>query len=81
MFFFFFLLFFFCLAKKIHSINLKSLFCDFTIKEKKESLTKEEKKELTEQEKEIKSKRKEIQEKLLNKKIKKFWLLKKKLEK
>lgn len=53
------------LNKELSTLVNKSEALKKTKQEKKESLTKEEKKELTEQEKEIKSKRKEIQEKLL----------------
>lgn len=53
------------LNKELATLVNKSEALKKTKQEKKENLTKEEKKELTEQEKEIKSKRKEIQEKLL----------------
>lgn len=53
------------LNKELTTLVNKSEALKKAKQEKKESLTKEEKKELTEQEKEIKSKRKEIQEKLL----------------
>lgn len=53
------------LNKELTTLVNKSETLKKAKQEKKESLTKEEKKELTEQEKEIKSKRKEIQEKLL----------------
>jgi hypothetical protein len=53
------------LNKELSTLVNKSEALKKAKQEKKESLTKEEKKELTEQEKEIKSKRKEIQEKLL----------------
>lgn len=53
------------LNKELSTLVNKSEALKKTKQEKKESLTNEEKKELTEQEKEIKSKRKEIQEKLL----------------
>ena len=53
------------LNKELTTLVNKSEALKKTKQEKKEGLTKEEKKELTEQEKEIKSKRKEIQEKLL----------------
>ena len=53
------------LNKDITTLVNKSEALKKAKQEKKEGLTKEEKKELTEQEKEIKSKRKEIQEKLL----------------
>ncbi|MCM1009339.1 MAG: GIY-YIG nuclease family protein [Fusobacterium sp.] len=53
------------LNKEISTLVNKSEALKKAKQEKKESLTKEEKKELTDQEKEIKSKRKEIQEKLL----------------
>lgn len=53
------------LNKELTTLVNKSEALKKAKQEKKESLSKEEKKELTEQEKEIKSKRKEIQEKLL----------------
>lgn len=53
------------LNKELTTLVNKSEALKKVKQEKKDSLTKEEKKELTEQEKEIKSKRKEIQEKLL----------------
>lgn len=53
------------LNKELSTLVNKSEALKKAKQEKKESLSKEEKKELTEQEKEIKSKRKEIQEKLL----------------
>ena len=53
------------LNKELTTLVNKSEALKKAKQEKKESLTKAEKKELTEQEKEIKSKRKEIQEKLL----------------
>ncbi|MBE7702967.1 MAG: restriction endonuclease [Cyanobacteria bacterium SIG28] len=53
------------LNKELTTLVNKSEALKKAKQEKKEELTKEEKKELTEQEKEIKSKRKEIQEKLL----------------
>ena len=53
------------LNKELSTLVNKSETLKKAKQEKKDSLTKEEKKELTEQEKEIKSKRKEIQEKLL----------------
>ena len=53
------------LNKELSTLVNKSEALKKAKQEKKDSLTKEEKKELTEQEKEIKSKRKEIQEKLL----------------
>ena len=53
------------LNKELATLVNKSEALKKAKQEKKESLSKQEKKELTEQEKEIKSKRKEIQEKLL----------------
>lgn len=53
------------LNKELSTLVNKSEALKKAKQEKKESLSKQEKKELTEQEKEIKSKRKEIQEKLL----------------
>ena len=53
------------LNKELTTLVNKSEALKKAKQDKKENLTKEEKKELTEQEKEIKSKRKEIQEKLL----------------
>ena len=53
------------LNKELSTLVNKSEALKKAKQEKKEGLSKEEKKELTEQEKEIKSKRKEIQEKLL----------------
>lgn len=53
------------LNKELTTLVNKSEALKKTKQEKKEGLSKDEKKELTEQEKEIKSKRKEIQEKLL----------------
>ena len=53
------------LNKELKALVNKSEALKKTKQEKQDSLTKEEKKELTQQEKEIKSKRKEIQEKLL----------------
>ena len=53
------------LNKELSTLINKSEALKKVKQEKKESLSKQEKKELTEQEKEIKSKRKEIQEKLL----------------
>ncbi len=53
------------LNKELTTLVNKSEALKKAKQEKKEGLSKEEKKELTEQEKEIKSKRKEIQEKLL----------------
>lgn len=53
------------LNKELTTLVNKSEALKKAKQDKKEGLTKEEKKELTEQEKEIKSKRKEIQEKLL----------------
>jgi len=53
------------LNKELSTLVNKSEALKKTKQEKKDSLSKQEKKELTEQEKEIKSKRKEIQEKLL----------------
>ena len=53
------------LNKELKALVNKSEALKKAKQEKQDSLTKEEKKELTQQEKEIKSKRKEIQEKLL----------------